>query len=438
MARAKRRSQTPQATSPGPDAREGMLTPFRVLDLTEGGCLLGGKVMGDMGADVIKIERPGGSPSRSIGPFWHNELHPERSLFWMAYNVNKRSITLDLETADGRALFQQLVPRADFVFESFPPGYMEGLGLGYEALSRLNPRIIVAAVTPFGQTGPKAKYAWSDLTVWASGGPLYLTGEPDRPPVAVSFMHQAALNGGAEAAAAAMIAHYYRETTGEGQFIDVSMQEVAYWVVTSWQEFWETERTIPQRTGGPPKPAASGGRERRQLFPTKDGFIVFAIQGGAWGGGRSTKRVVEWMQEEGMAPEWLVAFDWDRRFDLSTMDAELVDNLESCFVRYFLTKAKEELSERAVREHVMIGPVYTPEEVATHRHLKERAFFEEVWDEVLNSKVVFCGPPVKASLTPLAIRRRPPLIGEHNQEIYCGMLGLTPHDLEALHGAGVI
>ena len=428
--------------------QEGMLSPFRVLDLTEGGTMHGGKLLGDMGADVIKIERPGGSVSRSLGPFWHDEVHPERSLFWWAYNVNKRGVTLSIDSADGAAMFKRLVQSADFVLESFPPGYMAGLGLGYEDLSRINPRVIVASITPFGQTGPKANNAWSDLSVWASGGPAYLTGHPDRSPVGISFEHQAALHGGTEAAAACMIAHYYREKTGEGQYIDVSMQECAYWVNTSFMEFWETAGTIPRRQAG----FAAVGRgsqgssaeavgtppERRQLFPTKDGFIMYSVQGGAWAGARSSVAVVDWMKEEGMASDWLVAFDFVHAFDLDRMSAETLGSLEDEFAKFFLDKTKLEITERSVRDHFMVGPVNTFEDLGTHPQLQAREFFPEVWHQELGENVVYCGPAVKASESPLVIRRPPPRIGEHNDEIYCQELGITSEELVALRHSGVI
>ena len=418
---------------------EGMLTPFRVLDLTEGGFLLGGKVLGDLGADVIKIEPPGGSPSRHIGPFWGNQEHPERSLFWWAYNVNKRSITLNIESAEGAALFKRLVGSADFVLESFSPNYLEGLGLGYQVLSQINPRVIVASITPFGPTGPKAGYAWSDLTIWASGGPLYMTGDPDKAPVAISFMHQAALNAGAEAAAASMIAHYHRENTGQGQHIDVSMQEVAYWIMTSWQEFWETDGTIPKRFGGSPRRPATGAlRERRSMFRAKDGYVVFWVQGG-WGGGtQSTRAALKWMEEEGMAPKWLLSFDWARDYDLSTMTNETMDALEQPFVDFFATKTKAEISERGVRDHIMIGAVNNCEDLANHAHLEARGFFEQARDEELGKMVTYCGPPLKASETPLTLRRRPPHMGEHNVEVYHQELGVSPEEITSLTRAGVL
>ena len=424
-----------------------MLTPFRVLDLTEDGCMHGGKLLGDMGADVIRVERPGGSPSRSIGPFWHDEVHPERSLFWWAYNVNKRGITLNIESPDGAAIFKKLVQTADFVLESFSPGYMEGKGLGYEGLSRINPRVIVASITPFGQTGPKANNAWSDLSVWASGGPAYLTGHPDRSPVGISFEHQATLHGGTEAAAACMIAHYYRARSGEGQYIDVSMQECAYWVNTSFMEFWETAGTIPRRQAGfaavgrgtqPSSAAAAEVRERRQLYPTEDGFIMYSVQGGAWAGARSSTAVVEWMKEEGMAPDWLLEFDWVHGFDLDQMSGETLDALEEVFLKFFLKKTKLEITERSVRDHFMVGPVNTFEDLGTHPQLQAREFFPKVWHEELGANVAYCGPAVKPSETPLAIRRPPPRIGEHNDEVYRQELGMTSEELVALRHANVI
>lgn len=416
-----------------------MLAPFRVLDLTEGGCTIAGRMLADLGADVVKIEPPGGSPTRRLGPFWHGQVHPERSLFWWAYNAGKRSITLDLATADGAALFRQLVQRADFVLESFPPGYLDRLGLGYGALSEVNPRIIVASITPFGSRGPKADHAWCDLTVWASAGPLYMTGDPDRPPVAISFMHQAALNAGAEAAAASMIAHHYRETSGLGQHVDVSMQEASYWVMTSWQEYWDVEGIIPRRFGGPPRPSPTGRlRERRLVYPAKDGHVAFWVQGNWRGGSRSTRAVLQWMKEEGVAPQWLLNFDWDRDFDLRTLNDEILDAMERCFLDFFRTRTKAEISERAIRDQIMVGALNTSAEVASHPQLRARGFFSDVWHEEIGERATYVGPFVNASAAPLRVRRRAPFIGEHNREVYRQEMGLSLEELVALRGAGVV
>ena len=131
-----------------------MLSSYRVLDLTNEKGFLCGKALGDFGADVIKVEKPGGEPDRNKAPFFHDEADPEKSLYWFAFNANKRSITLDIETADGREIFKKLVKTADVVVESFKPGYMDKIGLGYSVLSEVNPRIILTSISGFGQKGP--------------------------------------------------------------------------------------------------------------------------------------------------------------------------------------------------------------------------------------------------------------------------------------------
>jgi len=178
----------------------GLLSPYRVLDLTDEKGLLCGKLLADLGADVIKVEKPGGDQARNIGPFYHDIVSPETSLFWFAYNTNKRSITLDFETRDGRGIFEKLVKTADFVVESFPPDYLAGLGLDYGSLAKINPRIIVASITAFGHTGPYARYKGSDIVVFAMGMLMSQTGDRDRPPLQVSFP-QSFLNASGDAAA---------------------------------------------------------------------------------------------------------------------------------------------------------------------------------------------------------------------------------------------
>ena len=189
---------------------EGMLGPYRVLDLTDEKGMLCGKILGDLGADVIKVERPGGDPVRQIGPFYNDEVDPEKSLLWFALNASKRGVTLDIETADGQETFRRLVETADFVVESFSPGYLDGLGLGYSALREVNPGVIVVSITPFGQTGPYRRYSGPDIVTWAMSGQLYPCGNADRPPVRVSHRALSYLHAGGAAAAGAMMALHHR------------------------------------------------------------------------------------------------------------------------------------------------------------------------------------------------------------------------------------
>src|SRR5277367_4902894 len=201
-----------------------VLSPYRVLDLTTERGLLCGQMLADMGADVIKVEPPGGSSARGIGPFYKDVPHADRSLYWWAYNRNKRAITLDLERETGRKLLHRLVERADFLIESHNPGHLAQRTLGFADLAKINPALIYVSITPFGQDGPKANYADSDLIVMAAGGPLILYGDEDRPPIRMS-VPQAYLHASADAAGAALIAYYDRLNTGLGQHVDVAAQE---------------------------------------------------------------------------------------------------------------------------------------------------------------------------------------------------------------------
>ena len=227
---------------------KSLLAPYRVLDLTDEKGLLCGKLFGDMGADVIKIECPGGDPARNIGPFYHDDIDSERSLSWFAFNLNKRGITLNIETDDGRELFKSLVKTADFLIESFPPGYLDQLGLGYASLETINPRIIMVSISPFGQTGPYAHYKAYDIVGMAMGGMMQICGDPDRPPVRITYP-QAYLFASAEAVVGAMAAHYYREATGEGQHVDISMQQCIVGLGMTAPAIWELMQ-INQKRGG--------------------------------------------------------------------------------------------------------------------------------------------------------------------------------------------
>ena len=201
-----------------------MMSGYRVLDLTNENGYLCGKILGDMGADVIKIENPRGDSGRKIGPFYQQVPDMEKSLYWYAYNLNKRGITLDVETEDGRQILSRLIKKADFLIESYPTGYLDKLGLSYAKIHEINPKIVMTSITPFGRTGPYKDYKGSDLVVMAMSGLMYITGDPDTAPLRISFP-QAFLLASAHAAAASMIAHYYRETAGQGQHVDVSAQE---------------------------------------------------------------------------------------------------------------------------------------------------------------------------------------------------------------------
>ena len=207
---------------------EGLLTPYRVLDLTNERGFLCGKLLGDMGADVIKIEKPCGDPARKLGPFYQDVPHPEKSLFWWGFNSNKRGITLDIETEDGQAIFKKLVKTADYVIESFEPGYLDKLGLGYEALSQINPGIVMTSISGFGQTGPYSNYQSTDLVIWALSGVAYVTGDPKNAPLMPSFP-VAYFFAATSAVIGTLVAGFQKTLTGEGQHVDAPGQLALAW-----------------------------------------------------------------------------------------------------------------------------------------------------------------------------------------------------------------
>jgi len=398
---------------------QSLLEPYRVLDLTEGGYLLAGKVLADLGADVIKIEPPGGSPSRDIGPFYQNIQDREKSLFWFAYNTNKRSITLDIETNDGKDVFRKLVKRADFVLESFPPGYLDGLGLGYEALREINPGIIMTSITPFGTTGPYADYKASDLIISAMSGFLGTCGVAERPPVWVSFP-QATLHAGNYAAAASMIAHWHREITGEGQHIHVSAQQcmvLLLYGTPRWWEFQGIERYSPRIGGHLRFPKAWPGINL--IYTCKDGEVLLFVQGGASVVHHTSSiQLVKYMAENNMASEWLRNFDWVWGFNATDITQETLERIESEVSRFLLTKTKNELYEEALKRRILLAPFADARDVYENPQLQARDFWVDVEHPELGNKITYCGPFVKLSQAPLRIRSRPPLIGEHNKEVY--------------------
>ena len=413
---------------------EAMLSPYKALDLTDHKGFLCGKILADLGADVIKIEPPGGCPSRNIGPFYGNIPHPERSLYWFVYNANKRGVTLDIETAQGRDILKKLAARADFIIESFSPGYLDNLGLGYEALQQVHPRLVMTSITPFGQSGPYKDYQATDLVGMAMGGLMYLTGDSDRPPVRISFP-QAYLHAAADAACGTLLAHYHRELTGQGQHVDVSMQQSVVWTMINARPFWELTGTFLKRVG-PFRAGLSSGSIQRQTWSCRDGAVTFTVMGGA-GGAETNRALVEWMDEEGMADEALKGIDWDA-FDMAAASREFHQRIEDKIGRFFAAHTKEELFTEAVKRRIMLYPVNTPADIAVSPQLAAREYWVEVEHTELGACISYPGTFLKSSEVSCSLRRRAPLIGEHNHEIYQQELGLSDDQLAALREAGII
>ena len=404
-----------------------MLGGYRVLDLAGEGAAFAGRILADLGADVVKVEPPSGDPARTLGPFWHDEPHREKSLFWSPYNAGKRSVTLDLEREDGRALLRPLVGAADFLVESFKPGYLDGLGLGYKALSRLNPRLIMASMSPFGSEGPYAQYEGSDLVGMAMGGFMYTHGDSDRPPV--SFSHpQAYLHGGAEAAAACMLAHSWRERTGQGQHVDVSIQEAVIWTLQNAAWFWDLQRVNLKRSGAVRRRA--DGVMVRTIWPCKEGHIMFPL-------GSQYAAMARWMDEEGVLEPRFKGRDFSMLDTQHSSQAELSELVPS-FTRFFKTKTAWEMYEGAVKRRIMLMPVSSIADVVGYRQLKERQAFVEVEHPDLGAVVTYPGTFIRTTAASPRLCGRPPRLGEHSEAIYVGELGLSRGEMGALKAWGAI
>ncbi len=426
--------------------RADALADVRVLDLTDEMGLYCAKLLGDLGADVIKVEPPAGDAARGVGPFYHDEPHPEKSLSYFFLNSNKRSVTLNLEEADGRALFRRLLPTADVVVESFAPGYLAGLGLGYEELTKIKPDIILASITGFGQWGPHAHYKAPDIVGVAMGGIMWLAGEPEDPPNR-PYGNQGYISASVQAAQGILIALHHRDLTGEGQQVDVSMQEALSIAQETAMQSWDMTQQIRRRIGdrrilGFPIPGIG-------LYECKDGH-VFSYVGAP--GGAPWPELLRWMADEGLAedltqePYRSTAEELNLGFltglllnpEQADEVAPQLEHMEEVVQRFLATKTKLGAYEGAQGRRILIGMASTPQDIVENRQLHFRKYFQDVRHDELGDTLTYPGPPFRLSETPAGIRRRAPLIGEHNAEVYCGELGLSKEELAALKAAGAI
>ncbi len=409
------------------EERPELFSPYRVLDLTDEKGFLCGKIFADLGMDVIKIEKPGGDVGRRIGPFYHDIPDPEKSLFWFAYNTSKRSITLNIENLDGREMFKRLVKTAHFVIESFPPGYMDSLGLGYQALAEINPSLIMTSITPFGETGPYSDYKGADIVAMAMGGLMQLCGYPDRAPLRWS-LEQTWPQAGVQAATVTIIAHYYRLTSGEGQHVDVSIRDCVIWGAYPSPQSWDMLKSIVGRTGAT---APRGHLNVRLNHRCKDGYVAWM----PWRG-KVTRKLAEYMEEEGMGGSFLET-DWDQ-VNMEAVSQEQLDRWQDDFEKFCLNHTKAELHEEAIKRGLMLWPMKDIKDLREMSQLLARDFWVAVEHPELDDTITYPGAPVKTSEGYWHIRRCAPLIGEHNEEVYKRELGFSESQLIVLKQAGAI
>jgi crotonobetainyl-CoA:carnitine CoA-transferase CaiB-like acyl-CoA transferase len=415
----------------------GTLAPYRVLDLTNERGLLCGQILGDLGADVVQIEPPGGSSARRLGPFFADEPGPDRSLYWWSYNRNKRGVTLDWRRDEGRAILLELVQKADFLIESEAPGELERYGFGFAALAAVNPKLIYVSISAFGQNGPKMSYADADLVILAAGGPLLLTGDDDRPPVRLSAVPQAYLHAGADAAFGALVAHHERVRSGLGQHVDVSAQQSVAMATQSY--------ILSAALDSPELGRIAGGIKLGLLrvplvWKAKDGYVSLTFLFGS-ALGPFSRKLMGYVCEQGFCDEATRDKDWIGYLELLMSGKEPVEEWERvCRVleRFTESHTKAELFALALDKGFLIAPVSTIRDVVESPQLAAREYFQPIDHPEHGRSFSYPGPFVRFSDSPIRYRRRPPLLGEHNGEIYGGELGLSETSLAALAARGIV
>jgi crotonobetainyl-CoA:carnitine CoA-transferase CaiB-like acyl-CoA transferase len=392
-----------------------MLSPYHVLDLTDERGQLCGQMLADLGADVVIVEPPAGSRTRSFGPYVDGVEDPARSLAWFAMNRNKRSVTADLETEEGRARVRELAAAADILVESATPGYMDAIGLGYAELAAMNPGLVYVSISPFGKDGPKADWVASDITALAASGVLYITGDGSRAPSRVA-VPQAFLHAAAEAAGTALVALTARERDGVGQHVDVSAQTTAMMAMQSMSLNHGWNENPIERFGGGVK---LGPLQLRFVHPAADGYVsVTFLFGSALG--PFSRRLMEVMCDRGFVDEATRDKDWLGYTQLILSGQEPVSELMRCneaIGTFTRAHTKAELFELAMTRGLLIVPVATTDDLVHSEQLASRNYWTPVEHDEIGRSITYPGPFAKFSGSPITYRRRPPLVGEHTAEV---------------------
>ena len=388
-----------------------MLSPYRVLDLSDERGLLCGHILAGLGADVILVEPPGGSAARSAPPLL--DADGATSLLWAAYARNRRSVELDLDAPEGQLELRRLAASADILIESAAPGAMAARGLAADDLARVNPALVYVSISPFGQEGPKAGYLATDLIVAASSGTLHIAGYPDAAPVRVTAP-QAYLHGAAEAAGAALVALADRVRSGRGQHVDVSIQQA--------MALGALGQTVNAAAGAPETIRVAGGAvigpvTLKLVWEVKDGYVSLTyFFGNAIG--PFTRRLMEWICEEGGCDEATRDKDWVayaallQRGEEPYEEFDRVIRVVSDFLR---TKTKAELMAEAQSRRLLILPVATVPEVIENPQLEARDYWRTY--PVAGREARHPGPPVRLAAYPAPDERPVPRPGEHTAEV---------------------
>jgi crotonobetainyl-CoA:carnitine CoA-transferase CaiB-like acyl-CoA transferase len=411
---------------------DSLLGGFRALDLTDDKGLVCGQILAAMGVEVIKVERPAGDPARKLPPVFRSAAGVENSLYWQSFNNNKKGITLDIQKSQGLDLFRRLVKQSDFVLESFDPGYLEDLGSGYEALNKVNRRIIFTSITHFGQKVTHSQYKGSELVDSAMSGLMDNTGDMDRAPLKEA-LDSVYFHANAAAALGTVIAHYSRETDGEGQQVDVSIQEVGASRTGLCQLPWVWEKRLIHRSG---PMTHLGARPFRAIWPCKDGYVLWFYQGGKIGA-PANRALTKWINEEGLENPLNQVTNWEEH-DMADVSGETHAAYQATIYNFFKRYTKQEIVEEGLKRGINAVAECTPSEVLENRQLKARNFWVELGQGGAEETLAYPGRYFLCNQTENFLERPAPEVGQHNTEIYGKILGLSDKALAGLRQAGVI
>lgn len=396
----------------------GALAGIRVIDLATPLAEAAGRVLADLGAEVIKIEPPAGCASRFTAPFVDGQAgDPDGSLYWRSYGMGKRSVVLDIEQSADRERLRELVRGADILIESEVPGALADKGLDYETLHALNPSLLYVSVTPFGQAGPEATSPACDLTLSAAGGLLNLQGDGDRPPLPVGHP-EASHHGAVQAAADAILALYARNRDGCGQHLDVSCQAALVWTLLFADGY-------PVLTGANQPGSGEERAEVRELLPgvvvpdrarCKDGFVVMTLVLGDVGA-RSFGSMMEWAKEHDALEADIAEHDWTQMIPLLMQGKLAPPDMQrgfDQFIAFLGTQTKAEVQQGATEGRWLLGPVWTTADLLGDPQLAARDYWVDV------DATTHPGPFAKLSRTPIRYRRAAPKLGQDQELVTRG------------------
>ncbi len=395
-----------------------LLKGLRVLDFADEKGSFCSKLLADLGARVIKIERPGGDPSRRIGPFVNDSPGPENSFSFFCSNSNKLGITLNLDHEDGRKIFAKLLQKADVLVETFPY-YLRQKGLGFDVLHIENERLIQVSISGFGEGGPRSQFKSCELVASAFGGQMYVTGSPLYPPLKL-FGAQPYYTASLFAAVSILLSLRKRAKTGKGEHIDISLQESVVSSLDHVMVRYFFEKTIGRRTGG------LYWNHFFCIFSCKDGHILLSPF-------QQWETLIEWMENEGMAEDLK-----DEKYRQEEYRHSRINHILEAIEQWTKTHTAQELFETGQLMRLPWAPILSLEEVLNSPQLRARHFFVEVDHPEIDKSISYPGSPYKFSRSSADRWRRAPLVGEDNIRIYQGELGISNEEYRRLVSLGVI